>query len=381
MNDKVEICWLCGSYFLCENIMNSIKSQVGDDAHIEVYDDSVSAEYIENKIFEGDIFSDRKRIIITHLPVFSGNLSKSHKRWISIFKNLPTGMLIIIKADKPKSPKNPVWIYVNKNGRVFNKPRHIDRGSAISFVREKIKIEGKTIDDDSISILVDLVGEKDKKGVDVDRLYLSVYKICCYKGSAKNISKSDILQTVTNQQDFIIWSMFDAMDNNDLFTCYNLYHQACLLSKNKTELINQIMFMSLWRYRLLVFLKEFRISGRSNDEILDKISEFYKLSRNDNGKKAIFDYELDKTGNRKRIYSDGMVRNILMGNFNKRSPLDCYSRRNIFDIIKCVNECLYKMRTSCLGIELDLVIDKLFMTACQSFSEKFLAYHARSCDE
>jgi DNA polymerase III delta subunit len=372
MADNIKLCWITGGHFLCQEIFDRVKNQL-PDSNIQTYREPDSAEYIEMKLFESDMFDEKDILfVLKTVPVFDCSTAKSNKRWIHMFESIPEGTIMVIRGCKPRSSKNALWIYAKKYGKVFEEPCHVTHSAACEFVKSRLSIHQKSMSDEDVSFFVNAIGEEYKKGINVDKLYLNFKKIHQYVGSAKKISRSDIIRVVYNNSEFVVWQMFTAFDKKDYPFCCRLYRQACSNVKDKLEVIHQVMRMSLWRYRMLLFLKESVRLGKDKTQIQNDISGLYKLARDGSGFKSTFSYDKDKNDNIKPAFSSGVVQNALLGNYADSSPLNYYHPQDLYDIVKCINECLHKMRTNCTKTDIDLLVDNLFMTICKTVPDRLL---------
>ena len=76
-----------------------------------------------------------------------------------------------------------------------------------------------------------------------------------------------------------------------------------------------------------------------------------------------------------------MIQSVLMGGFGRSSPLDAYSRVDLYRIVRCLNECNLKLRSEgdeCTALNL---ADNFFMTVCSKIEDDILSSYRRLSDE
>jgi len=371
--DKVRVCLISGGFNFRLEILGKIKSFLKKhESHS--YGKETVAEYIEQQVLSVNLFDTTRLVVLTSIPVFGSGGAKSKDRIKKIIENIPENCVVVFNGiDKGKRTE---WLFklVRKIGKIYESPQYITKSSAINYVEKSFDQDNKKIEEGSAEFLISIIGEVYKKGVDVDKLYLSLKKLHSFTAGNKEITKSDILKTSDQDKEYIMWKLFENMDKRDYVGCLNVYRKARDLVRLEKDSAMQILNNIRWRYRLLLFLKESKKLGYENEKILDDISGLKKLKRSGSGHHAIYDFDKteDKEEKIKTQYSMGMAKNMLVGNYGYESAISKYNFKEIYNILLSVTESLFKIRSCCNDAEVALAVDNVFMTSCGVVNTKVL---------
>jgi len=359
--EKIQVCWITGSYHHGREIINKIKQSLGDVC-VESYADGLSAEYIEMQIEGAGLFPEKRLVILKDLPQYVG--SKSNEKWKALFSNVPDGCTIVIDRVAAGSRK-VIYKHIKEIGKVFDTPLSVKGADATAYVEAEFIRRGKNIASDAVTLFIQKMGEKDFGGISVDDMYMYINQTCCYAGKRKkNISIEEIDAIVPTNYSAIIWNIFKALDKKDFFECQKLFYHFCR-SSSISEAVNQICNMLLWRYRLLLLIKEQKSNNIPDAEIIKNISELQKLSKEGVGNRAV--YSVDG-----KAYTEDSVNNAVKGFYSQPSPIEFYSRTELFKFVRIIHECILKSRNTDNETENLLIIDNLFMFICGVVAEDIL---------
>jgi DNA polymerase III delta subunit len=377
--EKIRICWLTGSFYHTRIILDKIKKSIGD-YELYLYDENNTPEHIEMQILGSGLFASNRLIILRGIPHFVGTSTKSNSRWTEIFSNVPEDCVVVID-NVDVSSRQVIFKHIKKIGKVFDPPKVIKKDEAISYISDLFSEKNKNILREDIDLIVSNSLTEDGKGIDVDRVTMIVKQICYFVGNKKkNIEKLDLIRSLTGNNNYIIWDMFDAIDNRDFIKCEELLYSASEVSSIKGA-IEELFRMLLWRFRLMFFLKEGLSLGRSQKEIFDGLKNIHKFSREGSGFYSKFSIDLDKENNEKVVYSESVANNMINGMFGKTPVLDKYSRTEVFKIMRIIEECLFKIRNISNEIEYLIVADSFFMFICGTVDENLLSKLRRIANE
>ena len=359
--DKIQVCWITGSYHHGREIIEKIKQSLGDVC-VESYSDGLSAEYIEMQIEGAGLFPEKRLIILKDLPQYNG--SKSNEKWKTLFSNITDDCTVVIDR-VPAGTRRVIYKHIKEIGKVFDLPLYVKGADANAYIETEFTRRGKNITNDAISLFIQKIGEQDSGGISVDDLYMYINQICCYVGKRKkNISVEEIDAVVPTSYSAIIWNIFKALDKKDFCECQRLFYHFCK-SSSILEAVGQICNMLLWRYRLLLLIKEQKSKNIPDIEIIKNILVLHKLSKDGVGSEAIY----SENGN---AYTDDAVNNAVKGFYSQPSPTEFYSRTELFKFVKFILECNLKSRNTDNEIENLLIMDNLFMFICGVVEEDIL---------
>ena len=59
-----------------------------------------------------------------------------------------------------------------------------------------------------------------------------------------------------------------------------------------------------------------------------------------------------------------MIRSVLRGNYNSKSPVSCYSRTDLFRIVDAVEQSLCRVRSGISDSESETILDIILLLIC-----------------
>jgi len=353
MPTEVNLFWLSGSYYMRRQRMADIKKAIGD--HILcVFRDTDGGGYVESKITEVDLFSTKKLVVLKGFPTFAKTSATDNKKVIKMLQNIPENCYVVIDGIS-QTGKPTIYKAFQKFGKVINFPKYLDRRDALEWVGDRLEERDKDIKQKDIAFIVDSIGSE-SKGIDVDKLFVCVKKICDFLGDEEKITREDVIRVADKYNRFVVWSLFDAIDNRNFDQCIFILDAACRTDK-LSSVAEHIFNLVLWRYRMLWFLKEGKACKMSNDTIKEDIKRIYKIVKSGSGLNSTLRTEVDDSGNKKQAYSPNAVKLALDGFYDKKPIINFYQRKNIFRIIKSAEESLMKIRYGASPAEIRLLLD------------------------
>ena len=363
-DDKAQICWLNGSYYHRRDIINQIKKSI-TDYDLCIYDEDYSAEYIEMQISSDDMFGKNKVVILNGIPHFKGTTDKSNKKWCEAFNKIPDSCIVIVNNVEIKS-RQTIFNHVKKIGKTFNPPEFLKKPEACGYVSDRFEEYEKVVEPESIKLLVDSIGVG-QNGVNVDRLLLNVKNVCGFVGKRKKIIEpTDIMKCLSQNTDYVLWDLFGAIDERSFIKCEVLLQRLCSDSTSVKSAIEGVLIPLLWRFKLLMMLKEIKVNGLHDNEIVEKIKQFSKVNKTKSGYHVSFVAELDADNNKKPIYTDYVINTALKGSYGKKPTIDTFTRTELVKAVKIIEECMIKVRMSKSETEALLALDGFFHFICNS---------------
>lgn len=352
-----------------KSIIRNIHDALGEYS-LTVCEEDSSGQYIESQITECSLFSDTKLVILRSLPSFGATTTTDNKKLLELFKNIPEGCFIVIDG-VPKSARPSLYKKVETFGKVVDFPQYLSRDKALQWTADRFTENLKEIGRKDLELIVDSIGEEDyrKSGIDVDKLYVCVKKICDYLGKTSKVTYEDILKSADKYNRFFVMTLFDAFDNRDLKKCISIIEMA-KKSGDLTDITTQTLFMFLWRFKMLWFVKESLAAGKREDEIIKDMQEnvfkLVKSPESEAGEASVYEIDKDASGKNKPEYNYNALKGAISGFYGHAPAAQKYSREEIFKILHCVNECLIRTRYDINDLELTLLLDSLMLTAIPS---------------
>ncbi len=358
----IRICLLSGNYHYRKSIISKIKKQL-NEFDLSVYDSQDTYEYVVSQIFAASCFSNNRLIILTDWPKFGGKHVSLIAKFKKMVADIPHDCLVILD-NLPKVTDKFVE-RINEVGKTFLADDYIKRSNCNSWVRKELAKRSKTIESTDVNLLVESVGISERDNVEIDRLLLTITKLCHFVGNRKIIRYEDVLSVCFDSSAFIIWSLFNFLDEKDINSCLPLGRKAIINNKNVRSSVESFLHLMIWRYKLLLCLKDHMHLGWKNDRIVYDITQFRKFKRN--GSFTKIKMEPDRT-----TYSEGSINASIYKSGRRVSPIEAYSRRDLYKIMKAVYKTLLKVRTGCSDSQIFILWYSLLMTICGDFNEQYL---------
>jgi len=363
---QINVCLLTGNFHDRQQVLEQLKSQLGD-FELSVFDGSETFEYIYSQVISQSCFSEKRLLILNALPKYKGTQQTFMKKFKEMLKNVPEDCVVVLNNIQvsPQFTK-----YIKEIGKVFEYEKVIDRQEAPYWIVQELKKLDKKIEEIDADVLVESMklveytsnGWK-KHGVNVDSLMLSLNKLCSYLGNRKVVKREDVVAICIDSKEFIIWNLMNLLDDKNYAGATTMLAKAISPEKLVDESY-YLMTTMLWRYKCLLYLKECMAQGWDEDKIKYEFSLLHKMKRSGLGGKMSMELSLQKDGKPQQLFSEAMMRSNLKGRYGQRPSVANYSRKELFYIVKAINEGLTKIRIGCTQTEVLLVFDSIFMMIC-----------------
>jgi|19_taG_2_1085344.scaffolds.fasta_scaffold04444_2 DNA polymerase III delta subunit len=353
----VRVCWITGGTVLRRRAIDKILSQCGD--HVSyTFDEEATAEFVYSKLNSVDIFSlmdseEKEVYILKHLPSFDGSTKSSNKKLTEMIKSLQPNQLLIISGVEHKNNKT-VAAAVKEAGKFIELADKLSKKDAITFLGIEFDKIGKEIDSSDIKFLTEFVGTGDSQKFSSDYLCNIVYKFKYYLGKKKSISREDIERVCRIDRKSVVWDLMDRLDSKDFNGAMSAFENMVKSNRDLKATIESIVYPMMWKYRLLIYIKELQREGLNYNQVLEKVALLVKNNE-------------DKS----RIYSDGFVRRIMQGFYGAPPIINLYSRNNLYKIYKAMTFHMTNMRFYTES-ESKLMVTILFLVICDEIDFKCL---------
>lgn len=368
MASNVSVCWLYGNLHERKLVLNKIKGQFAGCEIIKVGSE-VSFSYFEKLVYSSPCFSDKRIIIVEGLPQPAGTKPTMIKHIKKMLDNVPDDLLIVFDGIDPKDEKQ-LSDHVKSVGKIFDFPVTIDRNAAPDFVVKLFEENGKSIESKEAKLLADTSGfDPAQKGISADILRLAVNKISTYLGRRKNVTEVDVISNVFPSEEFIIWTINDALDSRSLLNCHNCFHRMVQNADGDTiGAIHTLFAITAPRYRMLLFLKEGLSKGMTKPEVTASALTLLKLKPSGTNLNVVLQAENGEAGPKSQ-YNEYGIRTALNGMYGRPAAVEQYNRRDLVRIVNCVNDCMTELRFRTGEADLTLLVDALFLTVCTQMDD------------
>lgn len=360
--NDVRVCLIDGSFFYSQSVMGKIKNILGEFEETSFAGDE-TINYVSSQVKSKSCFAEKRLIVLKDWPLFKGTRPTFMKHFKGLLSNTPEDAIIVLNNLPNQSSSFMDWVGGLPFGKVFADAKKLDYDDAVNFVCKEIISHSKEIEVDDARVIVDSM-TMSGKDINVDKLILECLKLSHFVGNRKVIKSNDVGAVAVDSGEFIIWSLFNCLDERDYCGAMQLLNRAIESEKTVDRAITAILHMIIWRYRLLLFLKESMALGLDHQAIKREIANLHKLKRSGFGRRTTMTVDLQKTNNEPRsMYSTAMVDRCLDGFYGKKPTVLCYTRREIYEILVAVDEIAEKNRICSESVSITL-FESLFMAIC-----------------
>lgn len=368
---KVNVAWISGAYYLAKSVLDKIKEKVKDTESFTC-DSYTEFSKLYTMLNSNHCFGSNRFILVFDLPDMTDGEKKKLK--LSI-ENLPEDILLVFYMIDPSKEK-AIFNSVEKIGKIYHFENKVSFSNAKDWVDKRTSELGIEIEELAKLAMVENCGYNDKKEINLDILNSAIEKLVLYAPNKKTYNLNEIIATSSFYESFIIWDLLNACDDKDYDKCLNLFEKCVLTSRNVVEALNSVINTLVWKYRLLLFIKD-RLAYKIDKETVSKeASSIRRVSYNGTGFNAKTEIDLVKTGPNEGlpvcIWNSGVVFKAINSQYGKKASIELYSRKELYLIIKCLEDCLIFTRSCKYDNEAYLIADIIFMTISSVMDNKSL---------
>jgi len=366
---KKNVAWVSGAYYLCKSVLDKIKEKV-KTSDIFICDSTTEFAYLLNSLTTNQCFSSNRFVLVQGLPAMTESEKKKLK---AIIENLSEDILLVFCMIDPSEEK-AIFNSVEKVGKIFHFDQYVAFADARSWLDKRISELQIDLEEKAKEAIIENCGYNDKREINTDILNSSLIKLILNSPGKKIYEISDVVITSSYYDSFIVWDLLNACDEKDYDKCLNIFSKCVLSSKNSIEAMNKVINTLLWKYRLLIFLKE-KIANKADTQLINSMaSSIRKISYNGTGFNAKTRIDSVQTGENKGspvcTWNSGIVFKAMSGQYGRKSSVELYSRKELYVIVKCLENCLILTRSCTSESEAMLIADIIFMTISSFVDEK-----------
>lgn len=337
------------------------------------FDEQVSYSYIEHCILSSSCFSDRRLFIIDAVPTFGTTKPTMLNHLKKLLQAIQPDTTVVFNGISPSDEQALFKIVGEVKAEVKDFPTTLDRRDATQWVMSQVSSHGNNITEEDASLLVEIAGyDPYLKGIGVDQLNLSIIKLTAYIGRRKNITRDDIVITAYPSEEFVVWRVLDALDSKNLESCQKAFHAMTSEADSVRSAAEQLIAITMPRFRMMLFLKEGLAKNMTKSQLAAELGSFTKLKQTGKDYKMKLEPDLAESGSPKQAFSPQYVMGTMDGFRGNQPLLDKYSRKDIYRIIGCLQDCAVEVRARTGDAGINLVIDTLFLTVCTNADEEHL---------
>jgi DNA polymerase III delta subunit len=373
MSDKkINVAWVSGGYHRAKELFDKIKEKFKDASPVHITEDSDPMELL-NEIESNHCFSTKRIVMVFGIPDMTETQKKKLKASLETIADDVFVVFFMINPTKEKA----LFSIVEKVGKIYDFDTSVPVREASGWIVRRATELGVAIEQNAAIALAENSGiDSGGKGIPIDVLEMALRRLILYAPTKKSYDTFDVVATAVFYENFVIWDLLNACDEKDYEKCLNMLSKASSLSDNAIEGIAQMMSTLLWKFRLLLFLKEKKASKVDRQTILAQALAMRKISYDGMGFFARTKVNLVETGpnaGKPATLWSTMPLTSAMDGFNGRTPaVDLYNRKDLYLIVKALEDASILIRSSTSENEAFLIADTVLMTVCGSMDSKII---------
>lgn len=355
-----RVCWITGNYTERTAQIERVKEHLGKHELFSFHEEDLLS-FVLMQIEQFSCFSDQRLVILNGWPEFKGPKKAAAKKLISVLSTVTSDCVVILNNLKydskdPKDFKQPL----NKIARVYHFADSFKFFDAVRLVSEIFEKKEKSIDRDDATLLVDSITSTPDFGdrvVDPDRLFLLIKKLEHFLGERKRVQREDVINVCIPEFNLVIWQLFPLLDNGDYIKSLALIHDAIKHAADIREVIENMLIPILWRYRLLLMIREKNAQHVSKSEIIRDIQSVPKLKREGLNFHTKMNKAVTKDGKQQFVYSYFAIEKAI-------APASVYPRNRLLAIRQALGEAILKVRSTNSDSQAMTCFESVIMLIC-----------------
>lgn len=358
MANKSRVCWISGNRQEREKLLAQIKKSMGACEEFEFGADTPYAE-LEKQVLLTDCFGGNRLFILTGLPKPATTRATMMNNLKKLISGMPEDSLLVFYGIDP-GEERAVYSHVAKEGKVFEFNLTVPLVDAEQMMQKYLADAGKECESNLLNKLVRQMPTNDGKTYPIDQVQLTADKLLSYMDKRKVVDGDDVVAISTARDFSSIWQLFDAIDDKNYDRCLIVMAKLCQFESEgqwTQGFCTRLFATAMWRFRIMLFLKDLMIKKVPQPEIVAKASELQKLTHEG----QTFSMQVKAEGS--AAYSPRLISTMLDGSFSG-SPLEKYDRRRLADIVSFLQEAMQESRAVIVGGASYAFLGDLFLMVC-----------------
>lgn len=366
-NSNKMIYYVKGNWFERSDFIQSIKAKL-PGCEFQTFDNQVTFAFIKQSIMQNDCFSiDSKSIyIINEWPKCKGKKTGLNE-FLKFIPDIPKNKIVIFNNIKTSSQK--FIDLIEKRGKVVTFLDKVSKQEASDYLESYFIEKGKQIERNASINLVDSLNVYGNEII-MDNLLLSIKKVENYIGNKKQIKQEDVFPICIASYDYVVWNLFNILDQKDLKECWRFLDNLFLQSSNiETEIVSLLMSLR-WRYKLMLSVSsEINLHNSSTQQVQNRLCKMYKLERHGFKERITKNIKLDNKKQPVSMYNPYSIKGLFTDNKNRDSKgaIFKYEYNQLLLINYAIDKIFIRMRNGCVESEKKLLFDIVILVIAGTF--------------
>lgn len=373
-DSKVHVAWLSGSYHLRNSMMKKIRNKFSDFEYI-VVDEETPFEFLMSKIRSGGCFDSGRLICILGLPKTKNPAEK--KKYLTRIKALFAGEMencFVVFNGIDTGKERALFNAVKDFCKLYDYQVEISPKESAVYIGKRLKAHGLTADTDVCYALGEYCGKSSgTKGYDADKIEMAITSLRFALGEKAQITREHIESITFNYDEFVIWDMMNALDAKDCEQVMALVSKMGATASSFNRSITDMLTTLIWRYRLILMIREGYSTKDSREQILADIASMRKMTKTGTGLSAIYEPMLLKSGANEGdpapVWSPQVASIAMDGMYGGSAAVDQWNRGQIYRFVWALSEGLKLLRGATESESL-IIADSVLMLGCDLLDMK-----------
>lgn len=363
--NKNNAAWVSGAYYQAKPLLAKIREKFEGAEFFDCYENTLFSKLM-TWLSSNSCFADNRLIVIHALP----KMTESEKDKLKLAIEKLEGNVWVIFFMIDPSDARAIYNTVKKFGKLYEFDDTVASSSATDWINKRARELGFELEQEAVlAIAENALLVKDKETA-LDPLESTLQRLTLYAPGKKIYSLEDVISTAAFYNNFVIWNLMNACDERNYEKCLNAFSKCVASNADPIKAINEVLPMMAWKYRMLLCMKELLANGASTEEAVSKASSIRKVAFESSGLKAVSKTNLIESGPDKDkpipVWNQRACSMAVSGNYGRKPQIEIYSRKDLYLIVKCIEDSLVLARTCSSHGEASLIADVLFMTICSA---------------
>lgn len=375
-SDKIHLAWLSGGYNRRNAMMQRIRERFPTFEYIPI-DSDHEFEYLMSKLRSGGCFGSGRLISVTELP--KTKTPNEKKKYIERLKKIVSGPMtdcfLVFNGIDPGKEK-ALFNAIKDYAKVYEYEDLIASRDVVYYISKRLKALELRANEEVCNTLAEYCGKHSSgKGYSADKIEMALLSLSMALGSGAEIVNENIYAVTFKYDEFIVWDMMSALDAKDCERVSSLLSKLQISDKGFNQSSIEMMQMLLWRYRLVLMIREGYSLNKSREEIIKEIRSIKKLTRagSGTGLSAFYEPTLVKTGPNAgepaAVWTEQVIAIAMDGIYGSSPVVDSWSRKEIYAFIEALTSAISLLRSASENESL-LIVDTVLMLGCKLVSRK-----------
>jgi len=366
--EKIHVAWLSGGYHRRTAMMQRIRERFSSFEYV-VIDSTRDFEFLMSKIRSGGCFNEGRLISVTGIP--STKNANSKKKYIKRLEKILEGTMencfLVFNGVSEKKEK-AIFGAVKKYAKFYEFESAIPGREVGQYVAKRMKANNLWANSDIYSMLAEYCGKiPNSRDFNSDKIEMALLSLSLSMPEGSEVTKEHILNITFQYDEFIIWDMMNALDAKDCEQVTHLLSKMQIGDKPINQSVTEMITTLIWRYRLILLIREGYSAKQSRADILENALSMRKMTKTGVGTGASYEPSIVKTGANAgkpaSVWSQQVVSIAMDGMYGSEPSVDKWSRGKIYVFINALTTGLSYLRGA-TGNESLLIADTILMLGC-----------------